>query len=607
LEKIGKYEIIEKLGQGGMGVVYKARDPIIQRIVAIKTISAQLDSNPELRTRFFREARSAGQLSHVNIITIYDLGEENGRAYIAMEYLDGEDLKAKIAKREPLSLEAKLRIMIEVCDALAHAHERQVIHRDIKPGNIYITSTGQVKILDFGLAHVESSDITKSGQTLGTPNYMSPEQVQGTRATCQSDIFSTGTVFYELLTYHKPFEGDSYASILHKILNEEPMPMQRIDSRIPHELSDVVRKALAKNPEKRYQNAGEMVRALRTVFQLLTGEPGAAEGRPSERDPAGQAHFSGSEETVARTFPSLSIDSQAIPVMPATPKASKRLGYLAAAAVVAVVVGGALVLVFLRNRAETQTQPAIPAVAQAPAADKQTPGAETAGAAGLAEASGFLEKRKYAEAAERAQAILDRSPDNSEARRILAAARDALDKIAKGNQQPKPAVSAGNQGKEGAGKAPPAAVTPAVDTSTKAATVTQPPAPAEPDSGPPAAAQPPQNQQASRQAVLNLLQRFRSAYENKELSTLKTLWPSLTGAQEKAIQEEFQSAQSITIGLQGIQILFAENQALVSCRRDFQAVTTDGRKLQSESRATFSLKNNGTDWYIDAVRFDPPR
>src|SRR5215470_9890593 len=252
-----------------MGVVYKAMDPSIERIVAVKTMSADLDTDPELRTRFFREARSAGQLSHKNIVTIYDLGEEAGKAYMAMEFLDGEDIKQMITRGERVSLESKVDYMIEVLEGLAHAHQKGIFHRDVKPGNIYITNSGQVKILDFGLARMASSDITKTGLVMGTPNYMSPEQINGTAVDHRSDIFSAGAPFYELLTGRKPFHSSSLQSTFFKILQQDPEPLENIDPCIPPEFSTVLLKAMAKDPAARYQSAEEMLQALERFPKML--------------------------------------------------------------------------------------------------------------------------------------------------------------------------------------------------------------------------------------------------------------------------------------------------------------------------------------------------
>jgi serine/threonine protein kinase len=269
VEKIGKYQILGQIGQGAMGVVYKALDPFIERVVAVKTMSADLDSDPEVRARFYREARSAGLLSHKNIVTIYDLGEEGGRAYMVMEFLDGEDLKNIIARREQLPLERKLEFMRQLLEGLGHAHRRQVIHRDIKPGNLHVTKAGQLKILDFGLARISTSDITRTGSVMGTPNYMSPEQIRSEAVDHRSDIFSAGATFYELLTYRKPFHSSSLPSTFFKILQQDPDPLESVSPEIPPEFTPVVLRAVAKDPEKRYQSVDEMIRDLERLASML--------------------------------------------------------------------------------------------------------------------------------------------------------------------------------------------------------------------------------------------------------------------------------------------------------------------------------------------------
>jgi serine/threonine protein kinase len=276
LDKIGKYQILGKLGEGGMGVVYKALDPLLDRVVALKTISARLDSEPELRSHFFREGRSAAQLSHKNIITVYDLGEDDGQAYLALEYLEGEDLKEKIRKQEILALSDRLRIVIEICEGLSHAHNRQVIHHDIKPANIFITRAGQVKILDFGLARLMSADTTQSGVMRGSPSYMSPEQIRGVATDRRSDIFSAGSLFYELLTCRKPFDGESVTATIARILYHDPEPPSRIDPSVEEWLSDVIMRALAKDPDRRYQSIDELLMDLKAHSPVSDEAPGTA-------------------------------------------------------------------------------------------------------------------------------------------------------------------------------------------------------------------------------------------------------------------------------------------------------------------------------------------
>jgi serine/threonine-protein kinase len=269
VEKIGKYNIVEKIGKGGMGVVYKALDPRIGRVVAIKTLFAHRDAEPEVVRRFLQEARSAGALSHKNIITIYEMDEDAGQAYIVMEYLEGEDLRTIISKKTSMPLEQKLRVLIEVCEGIAHAHDMGVVHRDIKPANIFITRSGQIKILDFGLARASSGDQTLTAVVMGTPSYMSPEQVRGDKLDHRSDIFSFGVVAYELLTNTRPFHAESDIATIFKIAHNDPDPMDAIVPNLPIEISSVIAGALEKDPSKRYQHADDLLRELEGVKGIL--------------------------------------------------------------------------------------------------------------------------------------------------------------------------------------------------------------------------------------------------------------------------------------------------------------------------------------------------
>ncbi len=252
-----------------MGVVYRAHDALLEREVALKIISASIEGNPELRERFFREARAAGQLSHRNIITIHDLGEHEGQPYLAMEYLTGEDLQRRLSRPEPMSLARKLEIAADICDGLSYAHRRGLIHRDIKPANIFITDEGVVKLLDFGLARMVTSELTASNMMLGTLNYMAPEQVRGERTDHRADIFSFGVVLYEVLSGRKAFQGDSFATTLYKILQDVPEPLQNIDASLPHEVVRLVEKSIAKMKEERYQDLSDLARDLALHRQHL--------------------------------------------------------------------------------------------------------------------------------------------------------------------------------------------------------------------------------------------------------------------------------------------------------------------------------------------------
>ncbi len=265
MNHVGRYEITEQLGQGGMGTVYKAFDPMLARVVAVKVIAAHLDDQPDQRERFFREARAAAQLAHPNIITIHDLGEDNGAPFLAMEYLEGQDLDHRMRGPERPSLTRRLDIALHICAGLAHAHSAGVVHRDIKPANIFLTNDGKVKILDFGLARLVTSELTRSNVMLGTISYMAPEQLRGEKSDHRADIFSLGVLFYEIFGGKKPFQSDSFASTMFKILEEVPEPLGALNPDLPIELIAIIERAMSKPRDERYQLTLDMLRDLEAV------------------------------------------------------------------------------------------------------------------------------------------------------------------------------------------------------------------------------------------------------------------------------------------------------------------------------------------------------
>ncbi len=271
-KKIGKYEIIEELGRGAMGVVYKARDPFIGRLVALKTISPGLLDNPELLKRFYREAQAAGGLQHPNIVIIYDLGEADGLPYIAMEFLEGESLEKLIARQSSVPVAQKLNIVMQLCRGLDYAHKRGIVHRDIKPGNIIALHDGMVKVVDFGIVRLTSTSMTSTGMVIGTVGYMSPEQIHGEHVDARSDLFSVGVVMYELLTYKRPFAGPNVTSVLLKIINEEPPPVNELAPAVSQQLSDIVHRCLRKKPDERFQSLEEVVIELEPLARVMQRE-----------------------------------------------------------------------------------------------------------------------------------------------------------------------------------------------------------------------------------------------------------------------------------------------------------------------------------------------
>ncbi len=266
---ISHYKILEKLGEGGMGVVYKAYDTVLERDVALKFLPPYLTSDSTEKERFYHEARAASALNHPNISTIYEINEHEGQLFIAMECVEGRTLK-ELVESEPPSIKTTLDIAIQVCDGLAEAHEKQIVHRDIKSENVMLTPKGQAKIMDFGLAKVKGAKkLTKAGSTLGTAAYMSPEQMEGEEVDARSDIFSFGVVLYELLTGKLPFRGEHQAALLYSILNEEPSPIARFNEKAGGELQRIVGKALAKDRKERYQHADDILADLRRERKAL--------------------------------------------------------------------------------------------------------------------------------------------------------------------------------------------------------------------------------------------------------------------------------------------------------------------------------------------------
>jgi serine/threonine protein kinase len=321
-ESIGRFQIQEVLGRGGMGEVYKAFDPTLQRTVAVKTVRPDID-RPEYLERMMREAQACARLSHPNIVTVFEAGQIDGVVFIAMEYLQGKNL-ADVLDAKSLSFEEKIRILSRVLEALNHAHAQGVVHRDIKPSNVHLQSDGTVKLMDFGLARVLVADtLTASGNVLGTPHYASPEQLKGESIDGRSDIYSTGVMAYEMLSGRRPFEPDnsSLSSVIIKVIQEPAAPMDTDMSRMLPEIESIVSRAMAKQPAERFQSADEMRLALINFLEQSKAKISAIESHGGS--------------TVIHAVP------KSIPAMPlsdAVPSPSRRWWWAGGAAA-AVVVG----------------------------------------------------------------------------------------------------------------------------------------------------------------------------------------------------------------------------------------------------------------------------
>jgi eukaryotic-like serine/threonine-protein kinase len=318
-KKIGRYQILDELGRGAMGVVYKAEDPNLDRVVALKTIilDKDADGRAEYHKRFFLEAKAAGKLTHPNLVTVYDFGEVDDVAYLAMELLEGTDLRKRVLEGPVIPAPEAVEIALQVAEGLAFAHKRGIVHRDIKPANIMLLERGQAKITDFGLARMRVADHkTSTGIVLGTPRYMSPEQISGQPVDQRSDIFSLGIVLWEMLTGRRLFSGTEMAQVSHSITFDEHEPPTRVNPDLPTMLDFVVARALKKDPAVRYQDAAELAADLRTCLAELRGregdEPGegsktvklGADGEPTVAAPATSAIATDTRLPVSRRFDS---------------------------------------------------------------------------------------------------------------------------------------------------------------------------------------------------------------------------------------------------------------------------------------------------------------
>jgi serine/threonine protein kinase len=316
-ERFGRYEILAELGRGAMGVVYRARDPKINRVVAVKTVSLAgqpPEAEAEYRERFIREAEAAGRLSHPGIVTIYDVGEEpETRApYIVMEFVRGPSLEKLLSEQDhTLRLEQALQLTLELAEALDCAHGQGVVHRDLKPANILITEDGHPKIADFGIAKLNLANLTLGGRTLGTPAYMSPEQLNGDEVDGRSDLFSLGVILYTILTGYRPFQGNSAMTVSFKVVNKEPVPASILDTDLPLGLDYIISRAMAKDPAQRYQRGMEMVLDIQ---ELREGrEPWSKTKQPGSLGGANAAQGSNTVTRSRGTSPRLKIQPRSKP------------------------------------------------------------------------------------------------------------------------------------------------------------------------------------------------------------------------------------------------------------------------------------------------------
>jgi serine/threonine-protein kinase len=370
--KLGKYAIRRELGRGAMGVVYEGFDPSIERIVALKTVRAdQLggEDAPEILARFRREAQAAGRLTHPNVVAVYELGEDAGTTFIAMEFVKGRSLKEYLEQHTRFTTPQLARIMTELLAALDYSHRNGVVHRDIKPANVMILEDGTVKVADFGIARIEQSSLTQTGMILGTPSYMSPEQFMGQTVDGRSDLFSAGVILYELLTGEKPFSG-SATTIMHKVLQEEPLPPSTLNVQVPKPFDGVMKRALAKRPDERFQTAREFAEAIKAAIdgrEVPAATDATVVGTATMTKRAAQAPIDIKTDPTQSTIRTVRQPAPAAPDPKPVPGKPARSQGLAIAIVGGIAAIGIAVAAWMMISRPTGT-PSAPALAAAPSA-----------------------------------------------------------------------------------------------------------------------------------------------------------------------------------------------------------------------------------------------
>ncbi|MGZ8412642.1 MAG: protein kinase domain-containing protein [Gemmatirosa sp.] len=589
---IGKYQILGLVGEGAMGAVYRALDPVLQRPVAIKVMSDAVAREQELRERFLREAQAAGSLQHPNVVTIYDFGEVDGHLFIAMEFLDGEDLEALLARRVDLSLSAKLGIAVDVLGGLSYAHKRGIVHRDIKPANIRITEDERAKIMDFGVAHLTSQKMTRTGMTMGTPNYMAPEQVAGGTIGAHTDVFSLGAVLYELLTHHKPFAADTLHAVLYKIVSEPtPLASTHVPG-LPPELDAIVARSLAKDPADRYQTAADMANdltALRASLGTLSGVRQASSSislnaRLAAAVPGVAAH--------APASPTPGVPTDAVPVA----KAGVGRGALALTGVLAVVgLGvGAWAMTRGSGSATRSTDAAAPAppVSSAPTAapPPETPATAPSTRAPASTPTNAPTNATTSAATNAAPSTTPAAPaPTARARETTPAPTVSASVPASVPVSPRPAATA----------APVAARTP----TSPAARPPEGAATLAPSREPSTAAAPPAEPSANASAeIAETVARYARAISGRDLAAVRAAYPNITTAQEQNFERFFASVRELraTFTLRNLDVSGTTADARLNGVYEF--VTSAGQRERSPVNFQAAFRRDGGSWVLSAVR-----
>ena len=595
---IGKYHILELVGEGAMGVVYKAKDSVLDRTVAVKVMNDAIARHEELRQRFLREAQAAASLQHPNVVSIYDLGEVDGHLYIAMEFVQGADLETLIQNGEPLSLQEKLDIVIDVLSGLTFAHKRGIVHRDIKPANIRIAEDGRAKLMDFGVAHLTSSKLTSTGASLGTPVYMSPEQITGGKATPATDVFAVGAVLYELLTGAKPFDAPTLQGLFYKILTDKPKPVRELMPGLPTALDHIVEKAMAKEVPQRYQNALDMANDLSGVRAMLSG--------PS-----------------LPTSVSLSVTVEHA-IRKSKQQARMRLirrelvagGVLAAAVVAAM-------LWAQRSKDEPAATAAARAPAAAPAAPDSAVNAVRANDTSRAPVSAPRPAPVTAEidtVVERPPAVAARRPERPPPTPERPA---ATERVARATPTPpartptttrQPASQPGPRASQPAvSQSPTTSVAAAPPVTTSEPAILQPTVQQGIAAPRPVAASPPSSQSAPEATppppspptagdVAPVIESYARAIESRDVSAIRRVFPGLTSDQQRGFEQFFESARKINVTFRVTSVEGTASTAEVRVSGRYEYENSSGRAERQPVSFAATLRRDGAGWRMVALR-----
>jgi serine/threonine-protein kinase len=602
---IGKYRILELVGEGAMGVVYKAVDSVLDRTVAIKVMNDAIARHEELRQRFLREAQAAASLQHPNVVSIYDLGEVDGHLFIAMEFVQGADLETLMKSGQPLTLPEKLDIVIDVLTGLSFTHKRGIVHRDIKPANIRVTEDGRAKLMDFGVAHLTSSNLTSTGASLGTPVYMSPEQITGGKATPATDVFAVGAVLYELLTGCKPFDSQTLQGLFYKILTEKPKPIREALPGLPSALDHIVEKAMAKDAPQRYQSALDMANDLSGVRSMLSGP-----GYPSS------VSLSATVEHAIRR-------SQQAAKVRMVRRELVAAGALAAALVIALGWWQLGKGHAPAASSTSQTPPATPVPATgasgqqvATVATAPTP---PAAAAPVDSATAAPAADPAPKKAERPAPKPERPAPNERVGRNATPPQPTRSSASATRQAvtppSRPAPSASNAPPTTVAAAPPvvAPQSSVAQPSVTQPSVTQPtvqqgiaaPRPvsaAAQTNSTPSEAPPPAPAPPTASDVAPVLEAYARAIESRDVSAIRRVYPGLTADQQRGFEQFFESARKINVTFRVASVDGTPSTADVRVTGRYEYENSAGRAERTAVAFAAAVRKDGSAWRLVAVR-----